>query len=173
MNKHSNTLDKIILLARPQLLQLEPARLLERPSPDKWSKQEILGHLIDSAYNNHQRFLRATEKEDLIFQGYDQVNWVKRNNYQKREPTELVHSWATVNFHLARLIAGLPESLLLRPTNAHNFHAICMNRLPAEASTTLDYLIWDYIFHLEHHLIQLLPHYTRNYLSYSAPNGKL
>ena len=48
-----------------------------------------------------------------------------------------------------------------------------MNRLPAEASTTLDYLIWDYIFHLEHHLIQLLPHYTRNYLSYSAPNGNL
>ena len=92
MNKHSNTLDKIILLARPQLLQLEPARLLERPSPDKWSKQEILGHLIDSAYNNHQRFLRATEKEDLIFQGYDQVNWVKRNNYQKRETAELVDS---------------------------------------------------------------------------------
>ena len=63
--------------------------------------------------------------------------------------------------------------MLLRPTNAHNFHAICMNRIPAEASTTLDYLIWDYIFRLEHHLIQLLPHYTRNYLSYSAPNGNL
>lgn len=169
MNTYSNTLDKIILTARQQLESISAADFQHRPAPEKWSKQEILGHLIDSAYNNHQRFLRAEGQGNLVFSGYDQTAWVEKNAYQKREPQELVHTWATVHFHLSRLIAGLPEALLRTQTTEHNFHQISMNGIPEGVPIDLSYLIWDYIDHLEHHLAQLLPNYQRTNPPYEAP----
>lgn len=161
MNSYIQLLDKIVSITRPKLLEVSSHDFAEKPSPDKWSKKEILGHLIDSAYNNHQRFLRASQQDDLVFWGYDQVDWVRQNDYQHRELTELVHSWATVNFHLARLIAQIPPERLNRETVNHNFHQICMNRIAEGQASSLGYLVWDYLFHLEHHLVQLLPTYHR------------
>lgn len=161
MNNYSQLLDKIITIARPKLLEVSSHEFSAKPSIEKWSKKEILGHLVDSAYNNHQRFLRAGQQDDLVFSGYDQVEWVRQNAYQERDLTELVHTWATVNFHLARLVAQLPSDLLTRETTTNNFHKICMNRPPEGQASSLGYLVWDYIFHLEHHLVQLLPGYKR------------
>ena len=132
-----------------------------KPSPIKWSKKEILGHLIDSAYNNHQRFLRANTQDDLIFQGYDQDNWVIMNNYQNRSRDEVLDTWITVHRHLGELIEKLPAHILERQTSKHNFHKICMNRLQAEDTATLAYLVWDYLFHQEHHLSQIISGYER------------
>lgn len=161
MSNYSQVLDRIISIARPKLLDISAHELAERPAPDKWSKKEIIGHLIDSAYNNHQRFLRASQQDNLVFFGYDQVDWVRQNDYQQREVTELIHTWATVNFHLSRLIHQLPAALLGRETTDNNFHKICMNRIPEGQASSLGYLVWDYLFHLEHHLVQILPDYRR------------
>lgn len=127
----------------------------------KWSKKEILGHLIDSAYNNHQRFLRACHQADLVFQGYDQTEWVKLNNYQEREKGEVLNTWVTVNQHLSKLIENISQEILERKTENHNFHKICMNLLKEGEPTNLAYLIWDYLFHLEHHLGQIIPAYEK------------
>ena len=132
-----------------------------KDSPHKWSKKQLLGHLIDSAYNNHQRFLRATTQTNFIFQGYDQDQWVLQNNYQNRTKEEVINTWITVNQHLSILIEGLPIKLLTKETTEHNFHKICMNRPKEGESISLAYLIWDYLFHLEHHLAQILPNYIK------------
>jgi hypothetical protein len=161
MFSYHTTLNQIIDKALPALRQLNEAELSQRPAPGKWSKKEILGHLIDSAYNNHQRFLRAEKQGNLIFQGYDQRDWVEKNDYQNRALGEVLDTWATANRHLSVLIAGLSGELLQQESRDHNFHLICMNLLSEGELTSLSYLIWDYLFHLEHHLAQLIPGYVK------------
>ena len=64
-----------------------------------WTKKEILGHLIDSAAINHQRFVRAQFTDDLVFDGYVQDDWVKVQDYQNRDWRELVELWHGYNRH--------------------------------------------------------------------------
>ena len=71
--------------------------LSHKSSPEKWSPKEILGHLIDSAYNHHQRFLRANTQENLVFQGYEQAFWVVANRYQARPSNEIIDFWYQAN----------------------------------------------------------------------------
>lgn len=140
---------------------MDEALLAQKANPEKWSKKEILGHLVDSAYNNHQRFLRAATQDNLRFSGYDQMKWVAQNGYQERSLKDLLQLWCSAQTHLALAIDRLPEALLNKVVDDHNFHQICMNRVPADEPTTLSYLVSDYIFHLEHHLSQIIPDYER------------
>src|SRR6478609_7364599 len=73
-----------------------------KPAPEKWSKKEILGHLIDSATNNHQRFIRIQFEDNPVI-GYDQNKWVEYSRYQQMSTTELIRFWQTYNQHLAAL----------------------------------------------------------------------
>lgn len=126
---------------------------------NKWSKKQILGHLIDSASNNHQRFIRACFKEDLIFDGYDQESWVKLQNYNEREWLELVDIWYHANLQLSRLIQQIGIHELKRPREIHNLDRIAFKTVDPQKSVSLEYFINDYIAHLEHHIIQILPSY--------------
>lgn len=161
MIDYSNQLHQIISQATPILKAAEESTFSQRPAPNKWSKKEILGHLIDSAYNNHQRFIRAEKQGDLVFIGYDQVDWVVKNNYQQRALNELVDTWGTANRHLAILLAQLPAAVYEKQYTDHNFHQICMIHPSEEEPTSLAYLAADYIFHLEHHLAQLIEEYEK------------
>lgn len=161
MNKYSQKLNQIIEAATPLLRSIPIAEMNEKTSPDKWSKKEILGHLIDSAYNNHQRVVRAKSQGNLIFQGYDQNEWVNRNNYQNRQVDDIINTWIFTNRHLSFAIGNLPTQLLNRPTDKHNFHQISMQRLQEGSVSSLAYLVWDYNFHLEHHLGQIIDNYDR------------
>src|SRR4051812_26490037 len=73
-------------------------------SPNKWSAKQMIGHLIDSAANNHQRFVRAQFMNDLVFPGYDQDAWVEVQKYNDEAWSNLVNLWASYNLHLAHLI---------------------------------------------------------------------
>ena len=161
MKDYSTQLHQITAKAAPILKALNEDHLSLRPAPGKWSKKEILGHLIDSAYNNHQRFIRAEKQGNLVFSRYDQVDWVIKNNYQERAVVELVDTWVTTNKHLAILLAQLSAAAYAQQYTDHNFHQICMIR-PAEGEpSSLAYLVEDYIFHLEHHLAQLIEDYVK------------
>lgn len=161
MTKHATRLFQIINDAR-DILKKENVREMEmKPDPLKWSKKEILGHLIDSAYNNYLRFLMAEQQGNLIFNGYNQDDWVIKNKYQSREINQLIEIWYHLNSHIVELIRGIPESTILQKTIDHNFDQICMNRIQASEETNLDYLIEDYIFHIEHHLCQISSSYIR------------
>ncbi len=158
---YHQTLNKIIATVPAQIKAIDQATMNFKPKPAKWSKKELLGHLVDSAYNNHQRFLRAEEQDNLIFQGYDQDDWVIKNNYQNRETDEILNLWILSNQHLSVLIENLPKSILKKETTEHTFHKICMNLLKEDEPTSLSYLIEDYIFHLEYHLAQLITDYRQ------------
>jgi len=134
-------------------MPVEEARA--RRAPDKWSPQEIIGHLVDSASNNHQRFVRARDRDDLRFPGYDQVAWVKSQNYRDAPWLELIDLWETFNLHLARVMDGVPETIRLRPRADHNLDAIAWETVPADEAVTLEYFMRDYVGHLKHHLRQI------------------
>jgi hypothetical protein len=141
--------------AGPRLLAVSDADSARRPAPGKWSPREIVGHLIDSASNNHQRFVRAQFQDDLVFPGYDQDAWVRTQHYQERPWPDLVALWRTFNLHIAHVIETTPADARLRPRARHNLDVLAWQPVAADADTTLDYFMTDYVGHLKHHLRQL------------------
>ena len=95
-------LHSIIETAGENLSRIDRDDASLRPAPGKWSKKEILGHLVDSAVNNHQRFVRAQHCEALAFPGYEQDAWVANQNYNDVEWKDLIELWVLFNRHLAR-----------------------------------------------------------------------
>jgi hypothetical protein len=144
--------------ATPRLLALGE-RSGERRRPDSWSNREIIGHLIDSASNNHQRFLRGQFQDDLVFPGYEQDDWVKAGRYHEAPWEELVSLWRAFNLQIARVMEAVPEDVRLRQRARHNLDQIGFKTVPQSEPATLDYLMRDYVRHLEHHLAQILPNY--------------
>ncbi len=153
----SSSIFQIVDSQYTQLNAIDDLAYLEsKDSPDKWSRKEILGHLIDSAYNNHRRFKVSVNQEHLVFDGYDQDSEVIRHNYQQRDYTELIDGWKAANIQLAHLVASLSDALLTKETIQHNFYRIGFNQIPKGEPATLQHLIEDYINHMEHHLAQIV-----------------
>ena len=142
--------------ATPALLALDDARTARHPAPGKWSPREIIGHLVDSASNNHQRFVRFRDRDDLVVDGYEQDGWVAAQRYQDAPWVELVLLWSTYNRHIARLMAATPPAARDRLRHVHNLHLRAFRRVPADRAATLGYFMNDYVEHLEHHLAQIL-----------------
>lgn len=126
-----------------------------KSSATAWSAKEIIGHLVDSASNNHQRFVRAQWMDDLVFPGYEQDGWVSAQRYQHADWYELIDLWALYNRHLARVMAAVPDDIRLRIHTKHNLFERAWTMVPADTPTTLDYFMRDYVGHLHHHLRQL------------------
>ena len=110
----------------------------------KWNRKEILGHLIDSAANNHQRFVRAQSSDPLVLPGYDQVAWVEANAYDSRAWSELVELWAALNRHLAAAVERVPAAKL---------GTICA--IGDQEPKPLEWWIRDYVRHMKHHIEQI------------------
>jgi hypothetical protein len=117
-----------------------------------WSKKEIIGHLIDSAANNHQRFVRAQFTTELIGTGYEQDDWVKAQHYQAADWQNLLHLWRSYNLHLLHVISCIPGEQLHLPRRQHNVHLIGFRPHGEGEPATLDFLVRDYYAHLYHHL---------------------
>ena len=125
------------------------------PAPDKWSAKQVIGHLIDSASNNHQRFVRAQFKDDLVFDGYEQEKWVEFHDYQNTPWKDLLELWRAYNLHLARVMENTPEDIRAAQRAKHNLYQTALFPVPAEEPATLEYFMLDYIKHLEQHLGQI------------------
>ena len=126
-----------------------------RPAPGAWSPLEVMGHLVDSASNNHQRFVRALEREDLVFDGYDQDAWVRRNGYRELDWSFLVSLWESYNLLLLAVVARIPADVLDRPRTRHNLDRIGWRPVAPDEPATLRQLVDDYYGHLRHHLEQI------------------
>lgn len=137
-----------------RLLGAPPDAVARRPAAGGWSAKEVLGHLIDSAAVNHQRFVRA-QWQDLTFAAYAQNDWVEAQQYQEAPWIELVALWREYNRHLSRVMAAIPLEVRTRQQRRHNLHEIAMKPVPAEEPATLEYLMRDYVEHLQHHLKQI------------------
>ena len=126
-----------------------------RPAAGKWCAKEIVGHLIDSASNNHQRFVRARWQEDLVFHGYEQDAWVLVQQYASAPWGELLDLWLAYNLHLARVMRAMPEAVRLRPHTRHNLDQLAWKPVAYGEPATLDYFMQDYVDHLHHHVRQI------------------
>jgi len=136
---------KIIDEVSDQLSKMKSAQVSLKIKPDKWSKKEILGHLIDSAANNHQRFVRAAYGAAMAFPQYEQNEWVSIQRYQEADWKSLVNLWAAYNRHLCHILDGLPAAILSAPCNIGKTEPV-----------TLEFVIKDYLRHLRHHLSQIV-----------------
>ena len=125
-------------------------------APGKWSRKEIVGHLIDSAANNHSRFVRAQLQEDLVFPGYDQDAWVRVQRYRDRSWSDLVALWRAYNRHIACLMESADPAEVARARKSHNLDELAWKAVERAEPATLDYFMRDYVAHLEHHLRQAL-----------------
>lgn len=143
-NKIADRLIYLCDVVQEKVAAIDKSTLAQKPAPEKWSRQEILGHLIDSAANNHQRFIRVQfEDTPTIF--YDQDNWVRFNYYNVLEITALVNLWVAYNRHLAEVIKKISENNLSRECRMRDGKLV-----------TLKWLVTDYVQHMEHHLQQIL-----------------
>lgn len=122
----------------------------------KWSAKETVGHLIDSAANNHQRFVRAQFKDDLVFDGYAQDEWIRAQNYNAEPWPLLVGLWRHYNLHLAHVMRSAPEPVRAEKRARHNFQQIGFAPVSEGEPSTLEHLMLDYIDHLKSHLRQIL-----------------
>lgn len=134
----------IIDSSEPQLRAMAEQDVSTPLRPGAWSRKEILGHLIDSASNNHQRFLRASLQDSLDFPAYDQNGCVRVQAPNEAEWDVLVSLWTAYNRYLAHVIAHVPESKLETPC-----------RIGSGDQVTLRFLAEDYVRHLVHHLKQI------------------
>ena len=127
---------------RLQAIEAESAR----PWADgKWTRQQVLGHLVDSALNNYHRVIRAQQGAELRFPDYDQRHWVDAGAYVEREWQDLVQLWSQLNLQLAHVIARISDAALGR---------VC--QIGDGAPMTLEDVVRDYPRHLQHHLRQIL-----------------
>lgn len=140
----ANELMKVVDATVPKLKSIDEECVREKPAPNKWSIQEILGHLVDSAVNNHHRFVRAQEVDAFVFPKYEQDSWVSVQDYNTSSWPELIELWRLYNRHLARVMKRVPQEKL---------EVEC--RIGPYEPVTLGYLIEDYLVHLKHHLQQI------------------
>lgn len=119
---------------------------LSKKEPEKWSKKEILGHLIDSGVNNLQRFTEIQfEEKPYLIRKYNQNELVKANAYQNANTNELVEFWLSINYRIKSIIELQNEKTL-------NYKIV----LEKNNISDLRFLINDYVDHLEHHLNQII-----------------
>jgi hypothetical protein len=131
--------------ALPRLRALDEAASMRDRGPRKWVRKEILGHLIDSAANNHRRFVRARLQGRLAFPGYEQDAWVALHGDRGRPWRELVDLFEGLNRHAAHVIESTPRERLAAP---------CV--IGDDEPKTLGWLMEDYVRHMRHHLAQIL-----------------
>jgi hypothetical protein len=142
--------------ASPRLMQISEAESEQPRAEDKWSSKQIIGHLIDSAANNHARFVIAQLKDDLVFPGYEQNGWVRTNHYQEASWPGLVELWRAYNLHLLHVMSHASPEKLSNLCTQHSLQTIAFETVSKSEPVTLEYLMKDYVVHLKHHLSQVL-----------------
>ncbi len=145
-----------LVTATQRLLQISETQSLIPKAYGKWSPKEITGHLIDSAANNHQRFVRAQFSDDLIFAGYDQNEWIRVQHYKEEPWQALVQLWQLYNQHILHVMTFAPEETRTKLRARHNLHQIASDTISEDEPVTLDYFMRDYVDHLKKHLKQIL-----------------
>lgn len=138
-----NRLEFIIYNVPQILLKVGEKEMSEKFSIKKWSKKEILGHLIDSATINHHRFVRGQFEYNPEI-SYDQNKWNEYSFYQEIETQQLIKLWTIYNAQLLEIIKRIPNK------NLNNQIKIGDDLL------TLECIANDYVAHLEHHLKQII-----------------
>jgi len=142
--------------AAPRLLAISEQQSEVPRAEDKWSAKQVIGHLIDSAANNHQRFVRAQFTDELIFLGYEQNEWVRVEHFQDEPWRDLVQLWQLYNQHILHLMKYAPEDTRTKLRQRHNLHQLASEQIKEDEPVTLEFFMRDYVDHMKKHLKQIL-----------------
>jgi len=156
MQDYARLLRDLVTDGTPRLVALGEEGSMHARAPGKWTPREIVGHLLDSATNNHRRFVLGQLHGTLTFDGYAQDDWVSAQDYAHAQWTELVTAWSGINLVLAHVMAAAPESVRAAAHAEHNLDRIGFAPMDRSQPATLDDLMRDYVGHLHHHLRQIL-----------------
>ena len=126
----------------PILKEINDADFSMKSSPEKWSKKEELGHLIDSAQNNIQRFIRVQCEENVHIL-YHPDNWVLMNDYQNIELKKLVELWYLLNQQIISILQKMPKE---------KQETLMSYSKDASIKDSTLFIAEDYLKHMEHHL---------------------
>jgi hypothetical protein len=143
----SETLLAIVADYAQRIANIDDAVLADKLRPDKWSRKEILGHLIDSAQNNLRRFITAQYEPAPPHIIYDQDFWVRVNRYNDVHKEDLLALWKLLNMRIGVVVDGIPQDNLLK---------LCNTGKDADEFHPLHYLATDYVAHMKHHLAQIV-----------------
>lgn len=113
--------------------------------PGSWTRKQLLGHLVDSAANNHNRFVRASLDNEYHGPGYDQEGWVRRHRYESAPWASVVDWWATLNHLIVRVVREIPPGRYAVPCFIGN-----------NPPMSLEALMEDYLVHMRHHMAQIV-----------------
>ena len=135
-------LEAIISRYHPALKSQDESRLAHKPSPAKWSKKEIIGHLIDSAQSNIRRFVTAQYEENPTIV-YNQEKSVIIAGYQQWNSNDLIDLWYLLNRQICEILKNTAPEAAQRQCWTEELH-------------TIEWLAHDYLKHLKHHMHQVL-----------------
>ncbi|HEV8513476.1 MAG TPA: DinB family protein [Cyclobacteriaceae bacterium] len=148
MKAIANELNKIVSDYSLKISAISEQEFSAKPLPNKWSKKEVLGHLIDSAQNNLRRFVCGQYESTPPKIVYDQDYWVKPNSYQQIDGKEVVATWKLINNRIATILETMPAS---------SYPKACDTGKDSVSLHSLEWLADDYVKHLKHHLNQIIP----------------
>ena len=137
-------LQQIIRIYSRRMEALSEEAYIRKPLPEKWSKQQMLGHLIDSAQNNIRRFIVAQYEETPTIL-YQQDKWVELNGYQDHPVRDLIALWRLLNLQICRILSNMSPEAVQRK---------CF--MGGQEPQALEWVAADYCNHLLHHLHQIL-----------------
>jgi hypothetical protein len=140
----ASRLAQVLEVASRKLASLSDDEAARRPGPGRWAPKELLGHLIDSAANNHQRFVRGQLSRSIELPNYEQESWVAAQSYLTEPWLDLVNLWRLFNLHLIHILRTMPESALATSVT-----------IGGDPAAPLASIISSYVDHLEHHLEQI------------------
>ena len=124
-----------------RLTNLSADRVQRKASSSQWSLKEELGHLLDSAANNHQRIVRAQLEDNPAMPEYDGDQWVTLHRYQDRDWSSLIAIWVGLNRQLLAAAEAVPDSAWSRTCT-----------IADSAPLTLRFVFDDYLDHMMQHL---------------------
>ncbi len=141
-------LDNIIDQFKNKIKEISDADFAAKPLPNKWSKKEVLGHLIDSAHNNLRRFICGQYETPPSKIVYDQDFWVKVNGYQSAKKEDVIYLWVLMNNQICSVLIEMNDLNYIKVSDTGKTEIkLC----------SLQFLADDYVRHLKHHLNQIIP----------------
>ena len=138
-----------------QLAGIDKEKARIKPARDKWCINEILGHLIDSAINNHRRFILMQIQDNLIFDGYEQDRWVDLQNYIIKDLKTLIETWEILNLNILSALLEIPPEFWKKSFNQHALHNVAWKNFSPDKPATAKDFVQDYFDHMGHHLKQI------------------
>ena len=147
MQTTTGELQQIVAVFSEKIRMIPETEFSKKPLPNKWSKKEVLGHLIDSGQNNLRRFICGQYETRPPRIRYDQDFWVAANGYQAMRKDDVLALWILINGRIGHVLENMP---------AENYHRTCDTGSQHSDLRSIEWLAMDYVKHLKHHLNQII-----------------